>query len=276
MAICQVCDADLPPQRGPRARRYCSRACQAKAYRTRQRQLDARHLTSGDAQSLLTQYDGVPALELADQLALAARQLADALTAGRSVDEGDLDVLTRIPAVLTTRAQQAVPADMGEMATLRQGHAPNAAATSAADTPTTRQPRADTEQSAHFTRPETRATRASRDDSAVATTANSIQPRPQKLAQNKARAVVNAAELVRHPDHRENHRWILRSGDTVLGYVEPTYGGTSRSGRNGWTGRLGGISGRRCTTRDAAALDLAERWIRVVTAVPKRTITGDS
>ncbi|AWI31241.1 hypothetical protein [Streptomyces tirandamycinicus] len=110
----------------------------------------------------------------------------------------------------------------------------------------------------------------------MAPTANSIQPRPQKLAQNKARAVVNAAELVRHPDHRENHQWILRSGDTVLGYVEPTYGGTSRSGRNGWTGRLGGIAGRRCTTRDAAALDLAERWIRVVTAVPKRTITGDS
>ncbi|WP_351230015.1 hypothetical protein [Streptomyces sp. NPDC002133] len=58
--------------------------------------------------------------------------------------------------------------------------------------------------------------------------------------------------------------------------MEPTYGGTSRSGRNGWTGRLDGMSGPRRKSRDGAAVDLAERWIRLVTAVPKRTITGES
>ncbi|MFJ3930192.1 hypothetical protein [Streptomyces sp. NPDC090029] len=114
----------------------------------------------------------------------------------------------------------------------------------------------------------------SRDDSAAGEP-EGIEPRPQKLAKKKARAIVDAAELVRHPEHRDNHRWILRSGDTVLGYVEPTYGGASRSGRNGWTSRLGGSPGRRSATRNRAAADLAGRWIRVVTADPRRTLTGD-
>jgi hypothetical protein len=88
-------------------------------------------------------------------------------------------------------------------------------------------------------------------------------------------AIADAAELERDPDHRESHRWILRSGDTVLGYVEPSYGGVSRSGRNGWIGRLmAGSSGPRSTNRDVAAVDLALRWVRVVTAAPKGHITG--
>lgn len=100
-----------------------------------------------------------------------------------------------------------------------------------------------------------------------------IEPRAQKLGKKKAQAIADAAELVRDPDHGENHRWIYRSKDTVLGYVEPTYGGASRSGRNGWTGRLAGMTGRRCTTRNGAVLDLAARWMRLVTANPTSTLT---
>jgi hypothetical protein len=120
-------------------------------------------------------------------------------------------------------------------------------------------------------------TKASRDDPKTepAPVATGIEPRPQKLAKKTAAAIVDAAELVRDPDHRDNHRSILRSGDTVLGYVEPTYGGASRSGRNGWTGRLSGHPGPRCRSRDGAAADLAMRWVQVVTAPPKRHITGN-
>jgi hypothetical protein len=109
MTTCPVCRGDLPAQRGPRARRYCSRACQAKAYRTRQQQRDTHRLTPGDVDRLLAQYDGVPALELADQLALAARRLAGALTAGQPADDFDLGVVARIPVVLAARVHQAAP-----------------------------------------------------------------------------------------------------------------------------------------------------------------------
>ncbi|MFC9618344.1 hypothetical protein ACFRLW_39135 [Streptomyces sp. NPDC056728] len=96
-----------PSAHGPRARRYCSRACQGKAYRTRQ-QRDAHRLALGDEDSLLAGYDGVPALELADQLALAARRLAGALVAGQPAD--DFDLVARIPTVLAARAHRAAPA----------------------------------------------------------------------------------------------------------------------------------------------------------------------
>lgn len=288
MAMCLVCGADLPAQRGPRARRYCSRACQAKAYRARQRQRDTHPFASSDPQGLLTQYDGVPASELADRLALAARRLAAALTAGQPVDDFDLGVLARIPAVLSARAhrcgpaahalhgipgRQTVPtATVGEMAVRRDQTAPTRAPAGAAAGAGSGASRDDSGRSA---RPAKRAANEPHDDSAVTAMPKRIEARPQKLARKKARALVDAAELVRHPEHRDNHCWILRSGDTVIGYVEPTYGGTSRSGRNGWTGRLGSHPGPRCGTRDQAAVDLAARWVRLVTAAPKRTITGD-
>lgn len=121
--------------------------------------------------------------------------------------------------------------------------------------------------------------KSSRDDSRggskPAPAVKGIKPSQQKLPRKKAQAVVDAAELVRHPEHRENHRWFLRSGDTVIGYVEPSYGGASRSGRNGWTGRLDGMTGRRCATREGVAVDLAQRWIQVVTATPHRTLAGE-
>ncbi|MGW5124538.1 hypothetical protein ACWEQ7_10880 [Streptomyces sp. NPDC004069] len=266
----------MPAQCGPRARLYCSRACQAKAYRARQRQRDAHRLAAGDAPGLLAQYDGVPASELADQLAFAARRLAAALTAGYPVDGSDLDVLARIPAVLTARAHQAAPAATAGETTVRRDQVTPATAPADAVTVTRSQSSRDgSGRSTRAARPATRAAKASRDDSATSATPKGIEPRPQRLAKKKAHAVVDAAKLVRHPEHRDNHGWILRSGDTVIGHVEPAYGGTSRSGRSGWTGRLGVHPGRRCRTRDEAAVDLAARWIRLVTAASKRTITGD-
>lgn len=288
MTTCPVCSRDLPAQRGPRARRYCSRACQAKAYRTRQQQRDVHRRAPGEEEDLLAQHDGVPALALADQLSLAARRLADALTAGQPADDVDLGIVARIPVVLAARAHRAAPA--APSATVIDpaadtpapgrdlpgpadpGH-PETSGTSAESSRDDREHAPDTPPPAAADRP-----KASRDDSRGGSkptpTAKGIEPRPQKLAQKKALAIVDAADLVRHQEYRENHRWILRSGDTVIGYVEPTYGGASRSGRTGWTGRLDGMTGRRCTTRDGAAADLAQRWIRVVTTAPSRTLTG--
>jgi hypothetical protein len=292
MAGCPVCGGTLPAQRGPRARRYCSRACQAKAYRTRQRQRNIHRVTPEDEERLLAEYDGTPSLELADQLALAARRLAGALNAGLPVDDFDLGVVARIPVVLAARAFHAAPAvhALHGLPDPRRASGPSGVVVDLAARTTGRERSGRAETAAQASRDDReqasgRPARAGRPSAAPDATKTSrdasrnpaepappalkgIEPRPQKLSRKKARAIADAAELVRHPQYRDNHRWILQSGDTVIGYVEPTYGGASRSGRNGWAGRLAGQLGPRCRTRDGAAVDMAERWIRLVTSAP--------
>lgn len=288
MTTCPVCGKDLPAQRGPRARRYCSRACQAKAYRARQRQRDTHRLTSGEEAGLLAEYDGVASPELADRLALAARRLAGALDAGQPADDFDLAAVARIPAVLAARAHRAGSAgqarqDISDARTASRAAVVDPAprtpvlgqdrpAIPGTGTETSRDGRERTADgpAAAAPGPSTSSRDASRHRAdKIRPVPKGIEPRPQKLARKRALALVDAAELVRDVEHRDEHRWILRSGDTVLGHVEPTYGGTSVSGRNGWTGRLGVSTGRRCRTREEAKLDLAARWIRVVTAAPR-------
>ncbi|WP_331747875.1 hypothetical protein [Streptomyces sp. NBC_00842] len=265
MATCTVCGKQLPARRGPRARQYCSRACQAKAYRTRQQHAGHR-ATAADEQALLREYEGASSLTLADDLASAARRLAGALTAGLPADHFDLAIVARIPVVLSARAQQAVPT----------GEAVHGIPDTTASPTTTvidlTETAADT-----VTAPAAVSTPAqtSRDDSPKPARRRSAA-RPKRLSRKAAMAIAEAAVLEKHSDHRDNHRWILRSGDTVLGHVEPSYGGASRSGRTGWVGILaGGFSrGQRCATREAAAVDLMGSWIRVSTAPARRTITG--
>ncbi|GAB2965917.1 hypothetical protein [Streptomyces heilongjiangensis] len=95
--------------------------------------------------------------------------------------------------------------------------------------------------------------------------------RRKPLSQKAARAVADSARLVKGADHRDTHRWDLAAEDgTVLGHVVPSYGGTGRTGRNGWTYRLAGSSarsgGRPYKTRDEAAVQCALSWMRVATA----------
>jgi hypothetical protein len=281
MATCPVCGGDLPPRRGPRPRVYCSRACQGRAYRARQQQRDAHRLFPGDEERLLAEYRAVPSRQLADSLCLAAGRVAGALTAGRIADDHDLGVLARIPVVLAARAHRAAASADAPPVTEAAIAAPTV---TVLDLNTRREGAAAADQPSRDGSPPAppaapaaarrqRIARSSRDDSAGA--GHGIAPRPQKLPKKKAAAVIDAAELVRDPDHRDNHRWILRSGDTVLGSVEPSYGGASRSGRNGWISRMGGTPGPRCKSRDGAAVDLAARWLRVVTADPRRPLTGD-
>ncbi|WP_331763643.1 hypothetical protein OH738_40910 (plasmid) [Streptomyces hirsutus] len=274
MATCPVCGGTLPAQRGPRARRYCSRACQAKAYRARQRQDREHRLPPGEERELLEAYADVPAMELADTLAAAARRLAGALNAGLPADGFDLGVVARIPVVLAARARQAAPA-----ARARHGipdhrlAAPTAVVIDLAADPAPSRPEVQTPS------PE-----LSRDDSVPSSPqpagapAKTAPARRTRLSQKAARAVANSARLIKGADHRDTHRWDLIAEDgTVLGHVEPSYGGTGRTGRNGWNHRLAeslAASGP-YKTREEAALQCALAWIRVATAPLRRTLTVD-
>ena len=87
------------------------------------------------------------------------------------------------------------------------------------------------------------------------------------LSARRARAIIDAAALVKAPDWSESRRWHVVSGEELLVVVVPSYGGTSATGRNGWTwwiAELGpsGGSRRETTRQQAAALGLAdwERW----------------
>jgi hypothetical protein len=102
--------------------------------------------------------------------------------------------------------------------------------------------------------------------------------RRKRLSQKAARAVADSARLVKGADHRDTHRWDLVSEDgTVLGYVEPSYGGTGRSGRNGWNHRLAESftpSGP-YRTRQEAAVQCALAWVRLASAPVRRTPAAD-
>lgn len=86
------------------------------------------------------------------------------------------------------------------------------------------------------------------------------------LSAKAARAIIDAADIVKAADWRDTRHWHVISGGQVLVVIEPSYGGTGRTGRNGWTWWL--ASGARTpnkpetTTRKAAIAGLLawERW----------------
>lgn len=233
MATCPVCGGVLPVQRGPRARRYCSRACQAKAYRARQRQGQEHRVAPGEKRELLEAYADVPARELADSLAVAARRLAVALDAGLPADGPDLGVVARIPVVLAARARQAAPAVQALHGIPdRLPEVPTATGLAADPAP----PRAEVQAPLPEPSRDDSVPSSSRPDGAPEKTAPA---RRKRLSQKAARAVADSARLVKGADHRDTRRWDLIAEDgTVLGHVEPSYGGTGRTGRNGWNHRL--------------------------------------
>ncbi|MGA5292219.1 hypothetical protein [Streptomyces pseudogriseolus] len=272
MTTCPVCGGTLPAQRGPRARRYCSRACQAKAYRARQRQDQEHRVAPGEERELLEAYAGVPAVELTDSLAAAARRLAGALNAGLPADDFDLGVVARIPVVLAARARQAAPAAQALHGIPDRTQNPTVTVVDLVAEPAS--PRA----TVQAPPPE-----SERDDSvpsspqSAGASKKTAPARRKRLSQKAARAVADSARLVKGADHRETHRWDLIAEDgTVLGYVEPSYGGTGRTGRNGWKHRLAHsfAAGGPYKTREEAALQCALAWTRVATAPVRRTLTA--
>ena len=93
----------------------------------------------------------------------------------------------------------------------------------------------------------------------------------RRLTEKKAREIADTATLVKAPDWSETRDWnVVAEDGTVLVVVTPSYGGASRSGRNGWKYYLAalGPSGSRehWPTRQSAAGDGVRAWIRWVTA----------
>lgn len=89
----------------------------------------------------------------------------------------------------------------------------------------------------------------------------------RRMSARRAREVIDAATMVKAPDWSESRRWHVVSGGQLLVVVAPSYGGTSRTGRNGWRWWLAdlgpsGSSRREATREQAAARGLADwqRW----------------
>lgn len=94
------------------------------------------------------------------------------------------------------------------------------------------------------------------------------------MSAKRAREIASAATLVKAPSWSEDRHWHVVAADgSVLVTVAPSYGGVSRTGRNGWQYWITalGVSGNRdrWTTREGAAAAGLGAWERWATA-PRR------
>ncbi|MDX3245855.1 hypothetical protein, partial [Streptomyces sp. ME18-1-4] len=91
-------------------------------------------------------------------------------------------------------------------------------------------------------------------------------PMPRPLSARTARTIIDAAELVKAPDWPETRHWHVTAGGEVLVVIAPSYGGASKSGRNGWRwwlAAIGPTAGQpEPTIQQAAARGLTtwQRW----------------
>ncbi|NEA52410.1 hypothetical protein [Streptomyces sp. SID10815] len=89
------------------------------------------------------------------------------------------------------------------------------------------------------------------------------------MSVSAARAVIDAAVLVKAPDWSESRHWHVVSGGRRLLVIEPSYRGVSRTGRNGWiwwiadSARM--LSRPEPTRQQAATVGLAA-WMRWTTS----------
>lgn len=92
------------------------------------------------------------------------------------------------------------------------------------------------------------------------------------LPARRAREIVDAAKIVRAPDWRDTRNWhVVDAYGTVLVVIEPSYGGTSRTGRNGWNWWLAeGVRARHQPepSREKASVVGLLAWQRWVTRRP--------
>jgi hypothetical protein len=296
MAHCEVCGTEVVQGRG-RARRTCSAACRQKAHRQRQagQLAELRAAATKPALTLVPPgTSGTPApddspagriraagAELADAIDRAARRAADGWHAPEADDaeaarlqgraeaaRAALAIAQYVESVVVPTILASAPAVSRDEPEPRPAAAPTAAGPggSSRDEPVAAVPAPVT--------PEGPAAEpgSSRDEPAVKAAA-----RRKRLTQKAARAVADSARLVKDVDHRDNHRWNVVAGDgAVLGHVEPSYGGTGRTGRNGWKYRDAGtfVSGGPYKTREDAAVQCALSWMRLATAPVRNTITG--
>ncbi|WP_329215226.1 hypothetical protein OG352_06350 [Streptomyces sp. NBC_01485] len=83
-----------------------------------------------------------------------------------------------------------------------------------------------------------------------------------------AQTVIDAAGLAKAPDWPETRHWHVVSGGHALVVIEPSYGGNSRTGRNGWNWWLADGARTRHQpepSRDKAAIAGLAAWKRQAT-----------
>jgi hypothetical protein len=256
MARCEVSGTEVVQGRG-RARRTCSAACRQKAHRRRQAEQVA-ELRAAATRPALTP---VPPIALDDSAAgrirAAGAQLADAVEHAARCAAANWAAPGIAPDAMVGR--------LGEV----QHHVDKVMAAILASVPEMSR----NEPVAAVPVPDGREAPAadselSRDEPAVE---RSPTARRKRLTQKAARVIADRARLVRDERHEG---WLLRDDETstVLGRIEPSYGGTSSSGRNGWVYRVDGSFARNgpYKTRDKAAVPCALSWMRLVTAAPRR------
>lgn len=269
---CGQCAGPIP-ESARKDSRFCSRRCRTAAWRQRATAAAAPAPVEDERTTSIT------ARDLADALISSARRTATALNTGEPAEPFDLDRLAVISNALIARARAAHPdADWADTAPhptvtalqLRPAEPEPSRDVSAAPREASGQGGPDPARKAPAV-PE-----PSRDGSADVSGRSVARRRtpaakPLRLARRKALALLDTAELVKDPEHRENGRWHLVAADgTVIAHIAPGYSGARRSGWNAWPdGSTPNVHDRH-PTRQTAAVRAADSWLRIVTAAPRR------
>jgi hypothetical protein len=98
------------------------------------------------------------------------------------------------------------------------------------------------------------------------------------MSAKRAAAIIGGAQLVKAPDWPDTRHWHVVSGGNALVVIASSYGGVSRSGRNGWTWWLadpgpgiGPAAGSRPeANREQAAAAGLDAWQRRATTADRR------
>lgn len=93
------------------------------------------------------------------------------------------------------------------------------------------------------------------------------------MSARRAQEIIDNAELVKAPDWSDTRNWHVAAGEDVLVIIEPSYGGASRTGRNGWNWRLadgGHARNQPESTREKAAVAGLLAWQRRATSKETR------
>jgi hypothetical protein len=98
----------------------------------------------------------------------------------------------------------------------------------------------------------------------------------RRMSEKRARTIADTTVLVKAATWSETRNWDVTADDgQILVVVTPAYGGTSASGRRGWTYYFAdtgptATAGGPWKTREEAAVQGLAAWIRWATTPPRR------
>lgn len=94
-----------------------------------------------------------------------------------------------------------------------------------------------------------------------------------RLSAKDARAVLDAATLVKSPTWSEDRRWHVVADGVVLVVLEPAYTGGRRTGWRWWLAQHGPANNPAQPTREKAAVAGLGAWERAATSRTNREET---